>query len=113
MLPREFTNPCFGSGSVWSSIAVGEADSSAALRNDKQSRFLRCATEWQTKQIPPLRYGMTNKADSSAALRNDKQSRFLRCATEWQTKQIPPLRYGMTNKADSSAALRNGKQSRF
>jgi hypothetical protein len=64
-----------------------EADSSAALRNDKQSDYgmtnKRC-------------YGMTNaertkaEADSSAALRNDKQK------TLRNDKQSD---YGMTNKA--------------
>jgi hypothetical protein len=36
------------------------------------------------KQIPPLRYGMTNKKN------RQRQGQ--------RQKQIPPLRYGMTNK---------------
>jgi len=65
-----------------------KADSSAALRNDKQKRHVQRQEQRQLQR---------QTADSSAALRNDKQkgkcngkkqlqlqrqSRFLRCAAE-------------------------------
>ena len=81
-----------------SSGRVGEADSSAVLRNDNQEgRDRLAAGAW----FGTARVG---EADSSAALRNDNQEGRDRLAVgAWfgrlgLVKQIPPLRCGMTTK---------------
>jgi hypothetical protein len=59
------------------------------------------------KQIPPLRYGMTNKKNRQRQGQRQKQIPPLRYGMTnkknrqrqgQRQKQIPPLRYGMTNK---------------
>src|ERR1017187_6508675 len=79
---------------------------SAAVRNDKQEQATAKAmrgffaalrmTDKDKKQIPPLRYGMTNKNWQ----RQKRNAGILRCAQNDRQGQ----------EADSSAALRNDKQ---
>jgi hypothetical protein len=81
-----------------------EADSSAALRNDKQGKgqyrdsgFARMTSEKDKSRFPT---GMTNKRgddrDSEPSAQNDGQKGH---------KQIPSLRYGMTKKSKANTEI--------